>query len=316
MSTITALTGSTGITTADAMTKINTNFSNLNTDKIETSYLDTDTTLAANSDAKIPSQKAVKAYIDAGGDANRAAALAGLSGTTPSATNKFVDAVALRGQMVAYAGDSSSAVPTGYLVCDGSAVSRSTYAGLFSTIGTTYGVGDNSTTFNLPVARSASYNGFLIHDCDTNWASGLTVTVLETSTIKVGTGSVKYTTNGGEAAGERIMTGDITAVNLSSYTTVGMWLRSSVSLNAGDLIFLLDNTSQCASPLETINAPALTANTWKWCSFTLAAAASDTAIISFGFKQNIDIGVFTLYVDDIVATRGVTSVPNLMLIKT
>lgn len=44
----------------------------------------------------------------------------------------------------------SSNVPTGWLECDGSAVSRTTYANLFAEIGTTYGVGDNSTTFNLP----------------------------------------------------------------------------------------------------------------------------------------------------------------------
>lgn len=65
MSTITSLTGSDGITTANSMTKINTNFSNLNTDKIETSTLDTDTSLAANSDSKIATQKAVKTYVDA-----------------------------------------------------------------------------------------------------------------------------------------------------------------------------------------------------------------------------------------------------------
>src|SRR3990167_6000177 len=55
---------------SDSRTDINTNFSNLNTDKIETSYLDTDTSLAANSDTKIPSQKAVKTYIDTSGGAN------------------------------------------------------------------------------------------------------------------------------------------------------------------------------------------------------------------------------------------------------
>lgn len=43
-----------------------------------------------------------------------------------------------------------SVAPTGFLICDGSAISRSTYADLFSVIGTTYGVGDGSTTFNLP----------------------------------------------------------------------------------------------------------------------------------------------------------------------
>lgn len=40
--------------------------------------------------------------------------------------------------------------PTGYLTCDGSAVSRTTYSALFAVVGTTWGAGDGSTTFNLP----------------------------------------------------------------------------------------------------------------------------------------------------------------------
>jgi microcystin-dependent protein len=44
----------------------------------------------------------------------------------------------------------ASSAPTGWLFTDGSAVSRTTYADLFSSIGTTYGTGDGSTTFNLP----------------------------------------------------------------------------------------------------------------------------------------------------------------------
>ena len=43
-----------------------------------------------------------------------------------------------------------SSAPTGYLECDGSAVSRSTYSALFALIGTTYGAGDGSSTFTLP----------------------------------------------------------------------------------------------------------------------------------------------------------------------
>lgn len=43
-----------------------------------------------------------------------------------------------------------STAPSGYLACDGSAVSRDTYSALFAVIGTTYGAGDGSTTFNLP----------------------------------------------------------------------------------------------------------------------------------------------------------------------
>lgn len=43
-----------------------------------------------------------------------------------------------------------STAPTGFLICDGSAISRTTYAALFNAIGTTYGAGDDSTTFNIP----------------------------------------------------------------------------------------------------------------------------------------------------------------------
>lgn len=68
MSTITTIAGGDSITSS--RTVLNTNFGNLNTDKIETSVLDTDTALAANSDSKIATQKAVKAYVDAGGNVN------------------------------------------------------------------------------------------------------------------------------------------------------------------------------------------------------------------------------------------------------
>ena len=45
---------------------------------------------------------------------------------------------------------SSASVPTGFLECDGSAVSRSTYSALFAIISTTYGSGDGASTFNVP----------------------------------------------------------------------------------------------------------------------------------------------------------------------
>jgi len=44
----------------------------------------------------------------------------------------------------------TGSAPTGWLLCDGSEVSRTTYSDLFAVIGTTYGAGDGSTTFNLP----------------------------------------------------------------------------------------------------------------------------------------------------------------------
>lgn len=54
----------------------------------------------------------------------------------------------------------ANSTPTGYLVCDGSVVSRTTYSDLFAIIGTTYGAGDGSTTFNLPDYRGYFLRGF------------------------------------------------------------------------------------------------------------------------------------------------------------
>ena len=56
-------------------------------------------------------------------------------------------------------------IPSGYLECDGSAVSRTTYATLFAVIGTMYGAGDGTTTFNLPDYRGEFLRG---------WANGST----------------------------------------------------------------------------------------------------------------------------------------------
>lgn len=62
-------------------------------------------------------------------------------------------AVTPAGSLVAYAG---AAAPSGWLMCDGAAISRTTYASLFAVTSTTYGVGNGSTTFNLPDMRGRS----------------------------------------------------------------------------------------------------------------------------------------------------------------
>jgi Phage Tail Collar Domain len=60
------------------------------------------------------------------------------------------------GSVMAYMGTTA---PPGWLLCDGSAVSRTNYAALFAVIGTASGYGDNSTTFNLPDMRGVFLRG-------------------------------------------------------------------------------------------------------------------------------------------------------------
>lgn len=75
------------------------------------------------------------------------------SDDTTAASTAFVRDIMPAGVIVPFAG---TTVPAGYLLCDGSAVSRTTYADLFAAIGTTYGPGDGNTTFNLP-----NFDGYL-----------------------------------------------------------------------------------------------------------------------------------------------------------
>jgi microcystin-dependent protein len=63
------------------------------------------------------------------------------------ASTKYSASGVKTGTIVSYG---SNTAPDGFLDCDGTAVSRTTYSALFAIIGTTYGTGDGSTTFNLP----------------------------------------------------------------------------------------------------------------------------------------------------------------------
>ena len=80
----------------------------------------------------------------------------------------------------------TSTVPSGYLECNGQAVSRTTYATLFSFIGTTYGVGDGSTTFNVPDLRGQFIRGW---DHGKGVDSGRTFGSSQTDTLQNITGN-------------------------------------------------------------------------------------------------------------------------------
>ena len=70
----------------------------------------------------------------------------------PAAGGAVTNIAGIIGEVRMFAGPAAS-VPSQWYLCYGQAVSRTTYASLFAVIGTTYGAGDMSTTFNLPDAR-------------------------------------------------------------------------------------------------------------------------------------------------------------------
>lgn len=125
----------------------------------------------------------VKAVSDA---ATAAAALAALALPTAYMTGQVV----MTGRSSAH---------TGWLECDGSAVSRSTYAALFTAISTTWGTGDGSTTFNIPDMRGYFPRGYDNgRGIDTGRAlasNQADAFAAHTHSITAGTGSSGPTTN-------------------------------------------------------------------------------------------------------------------------
>lgn len=118
------------------------------------------------------------------------------------------------GTMQMYAGTTA---PSGWFLCEGTAISRSTYSRLFSVISTSFGVGDNSTTFNLPDMRGAAPAGV---GTSTGYTANETValgtkyddkfqghwhkTALNSSLVGGGASGANVTTGGGNYAATSI----------------------------------------------------------------------------------------------------------------
>ena len=82
---------------------------------------------------------------------------------------RLIDALLPKGIVSQYTG---AAAPDGWMICDCSAISRTVYVKLFSVISTTYGVGDGSTTYNLPDYRGHFLRGAGTHGTAAKAAGG------------------------------------------------------------------------------------------------------------------------------------------------
>jgi hypothetical protein len=159
------------------------------------------------------------------------------------------------------------------------------------------------TTISVPASTAV-----VIEDCEDAWneqsVAEVTATASTTAAaLAVGTNSAKF------AIGANFTTGIIgseafgSALNLSKYTHIYAFVYSTVALDAGDIQLLLDNTAECASPLETINLPAIPATTLTRVRLPLANPDSDLAIISIGLNLTVDKGAMDFHIDDVNAVK-------------
>ena len=126
---------------------------------------------------------------------------------------------------------------------------------------------------------------------------------LDTKDKKQGSQSCKFVIAAGASAGD-IETDSITSKDISGYDYIEFWIKSTVATSAGNLKILLDDSASCASPIETLSVPALSADTWTFCRVALANPETDTAIISVGLEYDSDIGAATVWLDDISVVKN------------
>ena len=168
-----------------------------------------------------------------------------------------------------------------------------------------------STTFSIPsqfamlnkVEQRKTVTSTRIHECGATFderTDGDFTQSLDTQDKRQGSQSLKLTIASGASAGDFI-TDSITSKDISKYDYIEMWVKSTVATSAGNLKLLLDDSASCASPLETLSLPALTADTWTYCRMALSSPELDTAIISVGFEYDSDLGACVVWIDDIKA---------------
>ena len=161
--------------------------------------------------------------------------------TTQLATTAFVNSSiaanpgVLTGSLLMWP---TTSAPTGYLNCDGTAVSRTTYAALFAVVSTTFGTGDGSTTFNLPNYTNRMPYGATIGSTGGS-ADAIVVSHTHTATSSVTDPGHSHALNvaagglGGQDSPTRALAGSNNTSSAQTGITVGTTINSAGSSGTG-----------------------------------------------------------------------------------
>ena len=158
-----------------------------------------------------------------------------------------------------------AAAPAGWLLCDGTAVSRTTYAALFAVIGTAYGVGDNSTTFNVPDRRDRfgiGASGTIARGA-TGGSTTSGGTALTTSQLPSHTHTGTTSTNGDHSHNFNGLTAPVQGsgfgYNIGSGVTTGS-ISGTNTTGAHNHTFTTDATGSGATHTHTVTPPYVASN--------------------------------------------------------
>jgi hypothetical protein len=155
--------------------------------------------------------------------------------------------------------------------------------------------------------RSGASGELEVEDCEDEWnesEDGDVTQTVDSSDYKVGSGAIKLVVGAGIGDGDILAT-EVISKDLTDYEAIRLWIKSEEAVAAGDLELLLDDTDSCASPVETLEIPALEADTWTQVNLTLDDPSSCGSLISIGLKYTANSGENTIRVDDVNAVKEV-----------
>jgi microcystin-dependent protein len=162
--------------------------------------------------------------------------------TLPDASGEVVINPSLAGMVATFAMNSP---PAGWLKANGQAVSRTTYAALFSAIGTTFGVGDGSTTFNLPDLRGEFMRGW---DDGRGIDSGRAFGSAQSFAIQNITGTADFVANG--STGNQIVSSASGSMSIASVAGGDLRTTAGAAASTGRRL-TLDASTQVQTAAET-----------------------------------------------------------------
>ena len=119
----------------------------------------------------------------------------------------------------------------------------------------------------------------------------------ETDDRKEGTAAIRLTIAGGFTTGLIASEDLASTVDLSSHYAAGLWIKSDAALASGVLKLLLDDSTGCGSPEESLDVGALTAATWTKVHRNVSDASALTAVACTGLSAASDPGAVVLLVD-------------------
>lgn len=171
-----------------------------------------------------------------------------------------------------------------------------------------------------PLQQRVSVRTLLLEACDAVWGTIDTdVTATVDSEVRRRGSALKLVIATGVIAGDDLATETITTSDISKYTHLEFWIRSTVTLSAGDLNIIL---SDSGGTEETLSVPAVaSADTWTFMRIALASPENDTEITTIAIDYTVDKGASTLWVDQFFVVDNESAVwarinPNRYLIET